>query len=851
MSQFKKFSNLHNEDLVVIPSPSAASSGDVLTLNAEGDLDWTSISTVSAITAIDTRLSNLESDLTDMKTESLADPEIMYVYGQDSNGNIANKPLIVATDFIDQSVPAQTPSLTFNRYKETSSEPGADQSFNELTITKTDSNDNQVFIRTILPPKPSFIDVGNSTFLKYWNESDGGHIDWKPVNEVPVSTSAESGKVLKVGSNGTPSWGNPPDGVYILNYSEVSDLNDIDINRVKSQPTFMKVDTDITVTIPTSDTPYTVSVQQGTLMAIDEIGPEGTSGSYTGPKFISFYANNGKNVGGGIMQNADLKLLCMVSLRPFGGVAKAWGANGFLNNDGALLGGTMPAPVTFKCANSRGPGEDTVTTNHALKVEIQSFGRIRTQSLLPAEIETHDFATDETPEEIQFMGWGVTSNRAGYRTINEVPVSTSAESGKVLTVDSNGAAVWAPSGGGAREKFIIRGLVYPSSSSSIFDDKAVVDKTTTEIRAAYESGQELELQFYPINDTTITSADIDSKFNEKKDTMQPCIASLATAYIPESVGNTSFGFIFKSLQPYSFMGYVLPLFPNNAYEYTRLSSQIQINISRYSSDANDQISAYSEANDLGNWQIQADNWDDTNTEIYGNDWDYFYNTVKYYLKNHNSIELEVTNDSVNLPRFKAYLSDYLFSNDTNNPPFLLFTHLYIPACLQGQAYRTEARWFKFYPSEGIDPYTGETAKLCKFSYAEIATQPMLPNLFVDNSSVFTISSSPWILPENNTYITPTIDSSLTELVILVSKDTIGFNAASNAQFTMNLSLEGGRTLRVRVGQRYDNGVIGYFNYDADKGRDLVSPSGVNSTYFNIKVVGRSWTFEKLAVDSNS
>ena len=446
MSQFKKFSNLHNEDLVVIPSPSAASSGDVLTLNAEGDLDWTSISTVSAITAIDTRLSNLEDDLTDMKTESLADPEIMYVYGQDSNGNIANKPLIVATDFIDQSVPAQTPSLTFNRYKETSSEPGADQSFNELTITKTDSNDNQVFIRTILPPKPSFIDVGNSTFLKYWNESDGGHIDWKPVNEVPVSTSAESGKVLKVGSNGTPSWGNPPDGVYILNYSEVSDLNDIDINRVKTQPTFMKVDTDITVTIPTSDTPYTVSVQQGTLMAIDEIGPEGTSGSYTGPKFISFYANNGKNVGGGIMQNADLKLLCMVSLRPFGGVAKAWGANGFLNNDGALLGGTMPAPVTFKCANSRGPGEDTVTTNHALKVEIQSFGRIRTQSLLPAEIETHDFATDETPEEIQFMGWGVTSNRAGYRTINEVPASTSAESGKVLKVDSNGNAGWSTVG---------------------------------------------------------------------------------------------------------------------------------------------------------------------------------------------------------------------------------------------------------------------------------------------------------------------------------------------------------------------------------------------------------------------
>ena len=230
----------------------------------------------------------------------------------------------------------------------------------------------------------------------------------------PATIPAE-GQVLTFNGSAN-TWANPPEGVYVLNYSEVSDLNDIDINRVKTQPTFMKVDTDITVTIPTSGSPYTVSVQQGTLMAIDEIGSEGTSGSYTGPRFISFYCNNGLGVGGGIMQNNDLKVLCMVSLSQFGGVTKAWGATGFLNSDGALLR-TMPAPVTFKCTNSRGPGSDSVTTNHALKVEIQSYGSIRTQSLLPAEIETHDFSSDTTPEQIQFMGWGATSNRAGYKNI--------------------------------------------------------------------------------------------------------------------------------------------------------------------------------------------------------------------------------------------------------------------------------------------------------------------------------------------------------------------------------------------------------------------------------------------------
>ena len=228
------------------------------------------------------------------------------------------------------------------------------------------------------------------------------------------ATAPTTGQVLMFDGNDNV-WSDPPKGVYVLNYTEVSDLNDIDINRVKTQPTFMKVDTDITVTIPTSGSSYTVSVQQGTIMAIYEIGSEGTTGSYTGPRFISFYCNNGLGVGGGIMQNADLKVLCMVSLSSFGGVTKAWGATGFLNSDGALLR-TMPAPVTFKCANSRGPGSDSVTTNHALKVEIQSYGSIRKQSLLPAEIEDHDFSSDATPEQIQFMGWGATSNRAGYKT---------------------------------------------------------------------------------------------------------------------------------------------------------------------------------------------------------------------------------------------------------------------------------------------------------------------------------------------------------------------------------------------------------------------------------------------------
>lgn len=263
--------------------------------------------------------------------------------------------------------------------------------------------------------------------------------------DVP-STEPEAGQVLTFDGNKT-IWDNPPEGVYVLNYMEIRDLNDIDVDRVKTQPTFMKIDTTepLTISIPQyNDTSHTVYVQPGTIMGVEEIGPEGTAGSYTGPRFIVFSSCYGKGTSGSIMQSDDLKIMCVVSLSTFNGVSKSLAANGYLNYNGGMFG-SMPAPVTFKASNGRGVSWPDVAGNedkNALIVEIQSGGLFRRQCLLPLDVQNHDFSTDTTPEQIQFMGWGATSNRAGYRTIREVPSSTAQDEGKVLTVDPSGAHVW-------------------------------------------------------------------------------------------------------------------------------------------------------------------------------------------------------------------------------------------------------------------------------------------------------------------------------------------------------------------------------------------------------------------------
>ena len=257
-------------------------------------------------------------------------------------------------------------------------------------------------------------------------------------------TAPEAGQVLTF--DGTENtWANPPEGVYVINYSEVSSYDDIDVERATTQPTYIKVDSDQTITIrPEYTNQFTVNIANGTLLRLIEIKSNAWATFTT--EQVGSYPGTPNNSGFGASCHLDLMLkICRSEVSE---TTKVWAASGDIEDGRNLFLGEEPKPCTFYYSNGRGTYITSGSlyekyTGMSTSVQItDAAGNYRRNLLMPAEIQSHDFSSDTTPEQIQFMGWGATSNRAGYRTISEVPASTSQDEGKVLTVDSNGAAGW-------------------------------------------------------------------------------------------------------------------------------------------------------------------------------------------------------------------------------------------------------------------------------------------------------------------------------------------------------------------------------------------------------------------------
>lgn len=251
------------------------------------------------------------------------------------------------------------------------------------------------------------------------------------------ATSPAEGQVLTFNGSAN-TWANPPEGVYVLNYSEVNYLTNIDIPRAKSQPTYIKIDEeygDVTINIPYDNGSlenYSIVLKVGTILKLSNIR-DGNN------EFVFTTIYQGVFYGGSSIGSYGTFFPVLYIRNDSGYLYKWFTASGELNS--GSLNMSMPTPFTKFYRTGRGNG-GAATDRNALEVQFQWNGNFRKQCLLPGEVSTHDFANDETPEQIQFMGWGATSNRAGYKTINEVPTSAAGDSGKVLTVAANGTPGW-------------------------------------------------------------------------------------------------------------------------------------------------------------------------------------------------------------------------------------------------------------------------------------------------------------------------------------------------------------------------------------------------------------------------
>lgn len=235
--------------------------------------------------------------------------------------------------------------------------------------------------------------------------------------DAPATTPAK-GQVLTFNGS-TNTWANPPGGGYVLNYTEIGSFTDIDVERMKTQPTFVRIDAEQSITIKTSLTnAITIPLEIGTMMRLVE---QSTAWAVFVAEKVKYYPTGTDNASFGA-NACHVNILLRICKSDVSSTTKVFSCYGDIEDTSALFN-ESPMPCTMHYQNARGADLDTGDvftqyTGRATAVQFNSAsGKYRRNLLMPEEIQSHDFSSDTTPEQIQFMGWGATSNRAGYKNI--------------------------------------------------------------------------------------------------------------------------------------------------------------------------------------------------------------------------------------------------------------------------------------------------------------------------------------------------------------------------------------------------------------------------------------------------
>lgn len=239
------------------------------------------------------------------------------------------------------------------------------------------------------------------------------------INEVPASTSTDSGKVLTVDLNGDPEWAaaqapiSAGDGIDITNNVVSVDLDGTSLSNGANG---------LSVTLPV---PATTGASQGDVLSVGSNGIEwATPAAPSSDMFIATYGSTtlseirtAFNAGKAVILKTDVGFVPLTTLTS-SSIEHPY-ANFITTSKGATTGNyNRHLWSNYTCDDS-----NTWTTATAQALPYTNVGGKFLKSL--------------------------SNGGVNFADINQVPSSTSTDSGKVLTVNSSGTAEWAaPSGGG-------------------------------------------------------------------------------------------------------------------------------------------------------------------------------------------------------------------------------------------------------------------------------------------------------------------------------------------------------------------------------------------------------------------
>lgn len=252
---------------------------------------------------------------------------------------------------------------------------------------------------------------------------------------------------------------------------------------------------------------------------------------------------------------------------------------------------------------------------------------------------------------------------------SRIPSFTSEDSGKVLSIDSTGNAIWNNSSGGGKPVITtIKGLLYKKDNY----ERAgyIIDKTMEEILSAYNAGEVLEIYLIPV-DYTPTTEDIVTEWNKPEAQYIVMQFKFDTYKLYEEQNTIYISFISQGQNGFSFS--MPPESPYSAFIPAMIWSTIKLDLYFDISTSTSSYGLYLYPNEIGIEKYGYVN--DPSEPFYVNTWDDFEYLIWYYYdKRSHNITFTIKSDNSVTKDIILPLTEFLVDS-TATKKFVTFSRM--------------------------------------------------------------------------------------------------------------------------------------------------------------------------------